>query len=94
MPAVFDSFRFFSGPYHYMRSSRTDFVIAPGTPVGFEGTRSRDRTDFVVVAIRPGLDPARDRRRRDRLLPNRTTTTASHCQNSRYSSLSIPRILS
>lgn len=94
MPAVLDSFRVFGGPYHYMRSSRTDFVIAPGTPVDFEGTRSRDRTDCVVVAIWPGLDPALDRRRHDWLLPYRTTTTASHCQNSRYSSLSIPRILS
>jgi hypothetical protein len=44
-------------PHHHMWDTGTYFVIAARAPVGLEGTRRRDRTNFVLVAVGPDLQP-------------------------------------
>lgn len=76
-------------------------MIAAGAPIGLDRAGRRDGTDFVLVAIGPELHPAQCRRLGQGPLPAWRGTAPNHPislvadrQNSRYSSLSIPRILS
>ena len=84
-----------------MRSAGTDFVIAAGTAIGLDRTGRGDGVHFVVVAVGPRFDPAQDGRWRRRAMPAGRGAAPSHAisldgrsQNSLYSSLSMPRILS
>jgi hypothetical protein len=58
-------------PNHYMRCADAYFVIAARAAVGFERSGSGYRAHLVVVSVRPGLYPTRDRQRPERLLPTR-----------------------
>ena len=88
-------------PDHQMCGTGTDFVITAGATVGLDRAGRRDGTDFVLVAVGP-VSTRRSTGGGDNVpLPTWRCATPSHAaslvgddQNSRNSSLSMPRILS
>lgn len=92
MPSVVRaSITIVDAPRDHMCSSGKDLVITSRTPVGLGGACARDWSHLVLVAVRANFDPTRHSRHRciDRSGSSRSTTRH---QNSRNSSLSIPRI--
>jgi hypothetical protein len=77
--------------HHHMRGAGTDLVIATRAPVGLGSPEPRHRADFIVAAIGARLHPARWRQ----WWRSGPGPSSARChQNSRNSSLSIPRITS
>jgi hypothetical protein len=58
--------RAFSGlrrPYHHMRGTGTNFVIAPGAAICFDRAGCGNRSHQVLVAVVPGFDLTSNRQR-------------------------------
>ncbi len=80
-------------PDHHMCCAGADFVITARAPIVLDGPRGGDRTHLVVEPVGARLDAAMHRQRRQ-TGPLPTFRSAARHQNSRNSSLSMPRILS
>ena len=52
-------------PYRHMGCAGTDLVVASRTPIGLDGSRTRNRNHLEVVPVRPGLDPAEHQNNRN-----------------------------
>jgi hypothetical protein len=58
-------------PHHHVRRLLPYDVVATRAAIGLERSRGGHRSHLVVVTVRPGFHPTRNRQRRMRLLPTR-----------------------